>query len=340
MKIKFPLSTAIVGLLSFGLVGQVSAYTSAGAKLEYDNVGFLVTAPGTALNSYQFKLTTSALLDTVDNPNNEDGDTAICSGNASITTCNDSSPRLDADLIAFNTAHTNTDFQLDGPNEGTEYSYANATVQSAVLAGDATTKTSLIAETELLSTGEGGAGATLLSTSGFTWNFTTADDGSVTFVFMASADLYSATDNPDSIFISAGSSISSSVVLTQNKFADGSDGTEKATWTPDGDGTNGCSGLSGVTCDLELDTYDLNNLTGVSVDPSSDIDPGTGGFIQYRIRFNGLADGDWSIVLNGGVQASVTKVEEMPEPEMLLMLGLGLTGFASSSMLRRRKQVV
>jgi len=330
---KLHISAAIASLMSLGMVGQAEAYTSAGSVLEFNNVAFSITAAPGALDSYQYTTTNIATLNTVDHPSLGGFDSDTC-GTATTTACG-VTPALDSQLIKLgDSAHVANTFSLDGPNKGTEYSYADSVISSSLLSGGTTTAASLIAETELLSSGDGSADATLKSNSTFTWEFTITNNGSVTLTFAARAQEYSQSDNPGSIAVNASTSLTAQVLLTQN------DGSDTGTWNPDGNGANGCTALNGVTCSLELDPFSLNDPTGIGSDPASDTYT-TGGFHSYRIQFDGLADGTYSLTLNGAVGTQVSKLEEsVPEPETLFLLGIGLLALTGNSARQSKKQQI
>ena len=263
---KSTLSVAIAGLMSVGMVGQAAAYTSAGSVIEYQNLAITTTSIALDVENFNFVTTNTATL------NGASGiDTDTCAGIVFVgDTCNTapSGAVLDSDLITRGTtAHTENDFTLDGPDAGTQYSYADSVIWTSELtpAPGGTTSASLIAETELLTTGGGNSLATIQSTTGFSFLFTVEDGGSMTISFQADPDAYSASDNPGSLITLAESSVAAVLTLTQN------DGPGSATWAPDGLVTDTCSNLGGgVTCSDETDDESLNQKTGVTSDPAFD----------------------------------------------------------------------
>jgi hypothetical protein len=338
---KSSLTVAIAALMSVGLVGQAAAYTSAGSVIEYQNLQIVTTGiPFQTVASFNFVTTNTATL------NGDSGiDSDQCGGIPFVgDTCNQAQWNgnvLDSTLITKGTTgHVENDFTLDGPNAGTQYSYADSVIETAELTpvpGQNTTKASIIAETELLTTGGGNSLATIQSTTGFSFQFTVGDSGTLTISFQADPDAYSASDNPGSILTLAESSVAAVVTLTKN------DQTASASWAPNGiespdDGTSGCSGLSGgVTCSDETDQESLNEKTGVTSDPAYDpysMDA-QGTWSNFSITMNGLASGDWTFTLTTTVANSVTKIAGIPEPGIVMLLGMGMAGLAVA---RRRKK--
>ena len=274
---KTALSAAIAALVSVGMISQASAYTSAGSKVEYDNLEIQIFDGATdifgSVNNFNFVTTnTTTLTSTI-------ADSDSCAGVPAGNTCNATSPRLDSDLQLQGTStHTENNFDLDGPNAGGEYSYSDSAILTAQLTGDAQTSAGLIAETELLTTGGGNSSSTLQSTTGFTFQFAITDSGTFTLEFDANPQAYAESDNPGSILAIAESSIAMNVLLSQD-----SGGTGNASWAPDGDATNGCTGEGGgVTCSGEIDGEDLNVKTGVTSDPASDVFSDNGATFSRR----------------------------------------------------------
>jgi hypothetical protein len=331
MKIaKSTLATALAALMSLGVAGQASAYTSAGSVIEYTNLSITISDTNT-VNNFNFVTTNTTTLN-----GTSIVDSDQCGGVPSFPTSLDNcaaGPVLDSDLQLLGTSgHTENNFTLDGPNAGTQYSYSDSVVYTSELTptpGLNTTDASLIAETELLTSGGGNSSSTIQSTTGFTFTFTVTGTGSLTVSFNADPDMYAESDNPGSIVTLAEASIASTLTLSQD-----TGGTGNAEWSPDGDATNGCSDLAGgVTCSGEADPNSLNNKVAITTDGASDLyNPANG---LYTISIDNLTPGDWSFSLTTTVANSVTKIQAVPEPTTLLLLGAGLAGLGIS---RRRSR--
>lgn len=339
---KSILATAVAGFLSVGMIGQASAYTGAGASTEYQD--FLISFnQDNTITGFTFTVGASATLNG-DNTGSNDPD-QTCGGlpgpGGTNNTCSGGTPTLDIDLQVApgsTTAHTNNDFTLDGPGVGTTYSYGDsAIIASELVFTDPTdrdpTHAGHIAETELNETGTGSADSKILSNTGFNVTFIAGDIGEITIEFIADPSAYAKSDNPDSVFVSANAALEASIRVS------GADG--EATWSPDGDDTNGCDGTETgvISCTGETDELTLNQVVTIGpgdVDPDEDTFSLDHTFYNYSITFSGLTSGEqYSLSLSSQNQTAVTKIAQVPEPGVLALMGISLAGLG---VVRRRKK--
>ena len=326
---KSTLSAAVAAFMMAGMAGQASAYTSAGSKIEYENltidIGGLTTGQ---VDIFSFAATATSNLN-----GDLDFGNGLCGGSpgapsGATNDCNVTTPRLSADAESGTPTHTPGTFDLDGPDAGSQYSYADAQIITAQLTGDGATSAGVISETELTSTGSGNGSSTLSSTTGFTFTFTVDEGGTLELEFEANPEAYAASDNPGSTVTVANSSISMNFLLSQDKDANGDDVSgNSASWVPDGDDTNGCSIIGGtLTCTDETDDESLNTKTGIVSDPDSDVYSDNGAtFSSFAITVNNLASGIWTFTFSTTSTNDVRKTV-VPEPGIMLLLGAGLAG--------------
>lgn len=343
---KSSLTVAMAAVMSVGLVGQAAAYTSAGSVIEYQDL-LVVLDPGIAfeeVNTFNFVTTNTT---TLNGTTIADSDScAGAPGPGGVTnTCSAGTPTLNSDLQLLGDGSNHggeNDFTLDGPGSGSEYSYSDSVIFDAALVGNPpgpldTTEASLIAETELLNTGGGNSTSTIQSTSGFEFTFVVGDTGELTISFQADPDAYAKSENPLSTITLAEASVAAVITLSQDEEGDGSAGDGSVTWAPDGE-LNGCSGLSGgVGCSGEVDDENLNTKVGITNDGTEDLFSmdAQGTWEDFSITFTNLDSGLWTFTLTTTVANSVTKVRNIPEPGILMLLGFGMAGLAAT---RRRKK--
>ena len=145
---KTILATTVAALMTAGVVGQAVAYVGAGSSLQYQNLSIQIFDDGTQtpqfVRNFDFRTTNTATLSTT----GSDVDTDTCSGTATAplfdvtqqNDCNATTPRLDSLLIKEGTtSHGENDFDFEGPGSGDTFSYADSVINTAQLAGDATT---------------------------------------------------------------------------------------------------------------------------------------------------------------------------------------------------------
>lgn len=340
---KSALAAAAALAVGLGSAGTAAANVYAGSGLNLDNLNILITPDGqhVTINNFNFTTTNTATLDgsSVIDSNNCSGTPGAPGGGTN--NCSGSTPRLDtqpANAPGGTVARTNNSFTFFGPGAADEFANSDTVIQTAELTGDAATDTNQIAETQLQTGSSASANAEIQSTTGFTFDFTLADNGTLVLSFLADPDLFAAINEATDGAFNTQANVNSSFTLSQNTNGSGS-----VNWNPQGTTDNDCLASAGLTCTEDNDTQDLNNNVGTTSNHTNDQyswDPNTASTTPFGITIAGLTAGDWTLTLNSVTSTSITRnvgPAVVPEPGTLLLLGAGLAavGFAS-----RRKQRV
>lgn len=337
MKLKLlPLAAAVSAAVALGSAGEAAASVYAGSRLLVDNLTVVVSPlAGATVNNFNFNLTNTATLN-----GGGDIESAVCSGLPSpgANTCNAANPRLDAAPAQLGDAaanYANNAFTFIGPSAALEFANSDSVIQEAQLAGDASTQSSQIAETELQTGQNASASAEIQSTTGFTFTFTLATPGSLVLDFDADPHMLAAINDatPGATFLSQGN-MTFTVTLSQ----DGGD--DFVQWQPQGSpATNNCIAIGGPTCTEDNDDEDLNNQVGVSSHPNSAPFSTAVGFSDFGITITGLLAGDYTFTLNATTSTLVTR-NVVPEPGTLLLLGSGFAALGIGGVRRKKKRSV
>ena len=239
-----------------------------------------------------------------------------------------------------------------GPTGGANYASADAIIDSASLVDAVNgiipggTATRQIAESEVASADSAFSNTDISSTTSFTYLFSLAEgtEGTLTVSFLANPDLLAQFDDATATDATASANTQFTTKLTSNNATAGA---IDVTWSPTfatGTCTDGAVdtnlSISGVGCSAETVAENLNgSVTAPGPLPTSTDDlsreagtnggvaltgPADMGFQRYTLVLTGLTAGDYALVLNGKTASSVTRVQAVPEPSMLLLLGTGL----------------
>ncbi|MDO9104321.1 MAG: PEP-CTERM sorting domain-containing protein [Methylovulum sp.] len=331
---KSMIPLAVMSALGLGFANQASASVYGVSTLEINNLSIVVSpAAGATIRNFNYNLTNTAFLNGVGGATN-----ATCSGTPGLGgTTNNCGGLIALDAPVYNAPGSTVvaaenSFALQGPGAN-QYSRADSVIYDSQLTLDAVTHQQQIAESELQSGTSASAASVIQSVTGFTFTFTVEQPGSLTLSFDASAYLEASSNDPNGTNQAAQANIALIGSLARDS------GGYLWQWTPDGTvNTNCIAAGAGASCTETADADAIgSNSVGVSTDPASDIFT-TSGFGSYSVTFNGLTAGDHTFTLRSETSTNLSRTPAVPEPEIMLLLGIALTGF-SLNMRRNRKSI-
>ncbi len=321
------IAAAVLTALTIGAASQAAASVYARSYLDISKLVILpvtFTGPGgspvpntagVTVGNYTFSGQNTASL----NNGPTAADTKVCSGVfGGSTSCGATGNRLDplvANAAGSSIIQGENTFTFNGPGAG-QYANADGKLFTASVAGDASTHTTNIAESELQSGTAAASASVIDSITKFTFKFSTTAAGTLMIAFDAIQNMLAAINDP-----SATAHQATGTMNTELKISNDANPADFVLYNPDGSTATGCVTVgTSFTCSEQLDPFSLNTSVATSTDGTSSALVNSGSFLTF---FGLTGSGNYTFTLS---EKKSTTLSRVPEPGIMSLLGIGLLG--------------
>lgn len=292
-------------------------------------------AYGLAVNDINnFRITTSAGTLTLTGANRNASDSTYFEGAAAVNPrAVNTGPAANADVLQVCAGGGCTGLPQNSYAPSTVLEFARGDAHSfgnMLAVGGATMRAVSEAQRDTIGAASATAGDTLTGSV----NLTLSSAGFITFSFLARRDLRSSVTtlgDKSNVSIMDIFSIACNANSPAGCAARANSDGIVFQFAPDGDGNNG-SDVNGNHTTGSLDPFSLN-LTAGTNDPATSR-AFTNAFAQFSLTSNfALPAGSYTLNFSKSTRTDIVVIEQVPEPDTLLLLGIGLAALAT---MRRR----